>query len=89
MAIQDIIKDVVAHGIKNENEEATREMVKGDGLIAELSKEITQNQRRPRQGGEQDFDDGRPQLSSTIITTVVIGVVGLADLPSVWVYGWR
>ena len=77
-AIQEVIKDVIALGLKNENDAATKEMVKGDGLIAKLSKEITQLNDASAKAVSAKTEETAAKSRSTIITTVVIGVVGLA-----------
>jgi methyl-accepting chemotaxis protein len=77
-AIQEVIKDVIALGLKNENDAATKEMVKGDGLIAKLSKEITQLNDASAKALSAKTEETAAESRSTIITTVVIGVVGLA-----------
>ncbi len=77
-AIQDAVKGVVAHGLKNENDEATKEMVKGDDLIIGLSKDLTKFNDANKEKVHTNAEAASQQAHWTIITTVSIGVAGLA-----------
>ena len=77
-ALNTIIKSAVAHGLKNENEEATKEMTKGDVLIAKLNAEILSvNTARIAAAGSA-ATEATSSAHSTIIMMVVIGIAGLA-----------
>ncbi len=77
-AIHAITEAAAVHGIKNENEEATREMVKGDALIAALSNEITKFNGVRMDDVKTSASASAATSHAAIITTIAIGIVGLA-----------
>jgi len=77
-AIQDIVKTVVAHGLKNEKDEAAREMVKGDELFASLSEEMTKFNEVNIESANAEAAATSATSHMTIVTTIAIGVAGLA-----------
>jgi methyl-accepting chemotaxis protein len=77
VAIQDIVKGVVAHGLRNENEEATKEMMKADQLIVSVAKAQDVVNTAHLKIVEQNVAAASASSHATILTTVGIGVIGL------------
>jgi methyl-accepting chemotaxis protein len=75
--IHAIAKSVVAHGLKNENEEATKEMVKGDELIVALSADISKINNSEIEEADAAAAAASASAHSTVIMTVGIGIAGL------------
>jgi methyl-accepting chemotaxis protein len=75
--IHAITKSVVAHGLKNENEEATKEMVKGDELVEALSADISKFNNSEIEKVNAEAAAASASVHSTVIMTVGIGIAGL------------
>jgi methyl-accepting chemotaxis protein len=76
-AINTIIKSAVAHGLKNENDEATKDMAKGDALIATLNAEISSVNAARIAAAGAGATEASANARSTGIMMVVIGLAGL------------
>jgi len=77
-AIQAIVKPAVAHGMKNENDEATMEMSRGDELIAALLADVLKFNNAEIDKAKVATAAASDNAGSTIIMSVAIGIVGLA-----------
>jgi methyl-accepting chemotaxis protein len=77
-AIQAIVKPAVAHGMKNENDEATMEMIRGDELIAALLADVLKFNNAEIDKAKVATAAASDNAGSTIIMSVAIGIVGLA-----------
>jgi methyl-accepting chemotaxis protein len=76
-AIHTVVQSAVAHGLKNENDEATKEMVKGDALLEALSSEITKYNAVRIAAADTASVAASANAHSTTIMMAVIGVAGL------------
>ena len=75
--VQDVVKDVVAHGLKDENQEATQGMVKGDRLIAALVDDIYKLAIGQLDAVTRKTEESSQKSRSTIFIIIGVGVVGL------------
>jgi methyl-accepting chemotaxis protein len=76
-AIHAIAQSVVAHGLKNEDKEATAQMVKGDALIQALSADISNENNKEIEKTIAQAAAASASAQATIIITVGIGIAGL------------
>jgi methyl-accepting chemotaxis protein len=77
-AIEVVVKATIAHGLKNENEEATHEMVKGDDLISVLQGDMTKFNNTEIDKSKVASAAASAAATSTIVMSIVIGISGLA-----------
>jgi methyl-accepting chemotaxis protein len=77
-AIQAIVKRAVAHGMKNENDEADMEMIKGDELIAALTADVQKFNEAELDKAKAATAAASDNAASTIVMSIAIGIVGLA-----------
>jgi methyl-accepting chemotaxis protein len=75
--VQDVVKDVVAHGLKNDNEQATKEMTNGDRLIGALVDDIFKLANGQLDAVTRETAEASQKSRSTIFTLIGVGVVGL------------
>jgi len=75
---QEIIKSVIAHGLKNENEQATKEMVKADELLESISADQNKVNAAHVDAVTKMNAEASAKSSSTIILMITIGTIGLA-----------
>ncbi len=75
--VQDVVKDVVAHGLKDENAEATKGMMKGDQLITALVDDIYKLAIGQLDAVTRKTGEASQKSRSTIFTIIGVGVVGL------------
>jgi methyl-accepting chemotaxis protein len=75
---QEIIKSVIAHGLKNENEQATKEMVKADELLESISADQNKVNSAHVDAVTKMNAEASAKSSSTIILMITIGTIGLA-----------
>jgi methyl-accepting chemotaxis protein len=76
-AMHTVVQSAVAHGLKNENEPATKDMVKGDGLIGALSDEISKLDNERITAADKLSAAASAHANSTTIMMVVVGFAGL------------
>jgi methyl-accepting chemotaxis protein len=76
-AVHAVVQSAVAHALKNEDEEARKDLIKGDGLLIALSDEITKMNSVRLSEGDKLSATASANAHSTTILMIVIGVVGL------------
>jgi len=78
IAIQNIVKSVVAHGLKNENEDANKEMAQADQLINAFVEEIFKLSNGQLETAVRTSAELSQKALWTIFIVIGVGVVGLA-----------
>jgi methyl-accepting chemotaxis protein len=73
-----VVKSSISHGLKNENDEATRDMVKGDDLIATLQADINKFNNAEIDKTKAASVALSASAISSIVVSIVIGLSGLA-----------
>jgi methyl-accepting chemotaxis protein len=76
-ALQAIITGAIAHGLKNEKDDAARDMVKGDEILIGLSRDLVTLNGERINAVYTEASDVTEAAHATIITTIAICVAGL------------